>query len=82
MVSAASSGSAASPPGSAFVREPALGALSGALEPDALARALAEDAGVTPEAARHALAPLGVGQPVEFLAAIRTLMEIEARHDR
>lgn len=54
----------------------------GALEPDALARALAEDAGVTPEAARHALAPLGVGQPVEFLAAIRTLMEIEARHDR
>ena len=40
------------------------------------------NAGVTPEAARHALAPLGVGQPVEFLAAIRTLMEIEARHDR
>ena len=53
-----------------------------ALEGDALARTLAEDAGVTPEAARHALAPASLAQPQEFLSAIRTLTEIDARHDR
>jgi len=53
-----------------------------ALDADALARALAEEAGVTPEAARHALAPTALTQPQEFTAAIKTLTEIDARHDR
>lgn len=53
-----------------------------AMPPDAVARALAEDAGVTPDAARHALAPTALTQPQEFLSAIKTLTEIDARHDR
>jgi hypothetical protein len=53
-----------------------------ALDADALARALAEDAGVTPEATRHALAPTALAQPQEFTSAIKTLTEIDARHDR
>lgn len=53
-----------------------------AMPTDAVARALSEDAGVAPDAARHALAPTALGQPQEFLSAIRTLTEIDARHDR
>ncbi|HET7845090.1 MAG TPA: hypothetical protein VFL14_13130, partial [Xanthomonadales bacterium] len=53
-----------------------------AMPTESVARALAEDAGVAPEAAHHAIAPTALGQPQEFLSAIRTLTEIDARHDR